>query len=303
MKIEFTNISSYSSIEEVVLSHSHILALHGTPIDERGEAALQILQQFNIDMLYLKYNESKFNFTADTTSYTIKDFYTFIHSYDKENIIIEATTLSFAEVLYVLSAALKNETIKNIQILYIEPKEYKFKNSSITTHDEFELSEKFQQFPPLPGFTINAEHKNVELIAFLGFEKNRLGQIFTLDETTYTKFTPIIPLPGFLPGWENRTIDNHLKFFTPKYFFTELKYVSANNPYQSYKLLDKLSQTKENFRVAPIGTKPNAIGCAVFLVNNEDQDNNYGALFDFPVKTPKRSNGIGKSHIYNLKKS
>ncbi len=302
MKIEFVNISSYNSIEDVVLSTSNTLAFHGAPIDERGEAALHILKQFNSTIHYLKYNESEFNFTLDTTPYTIIDFYTLINNYDKEHIIIEATTLSFAEVLYILSAALKNEIINNIQILYIEPKEYKFKNSSITTHDEFELSEKFQQFPPLPGFTINAENKNVELIAFLGFEKNRLGQIFTLDETTYTKFTPIIPLPGFLPGWENRTINNHLKFFTPKYFFTELKYVSANNPYQSYKLLDKLSQTKDNFRVAPIGTKPNAIGCAVFLVNKEEEDTNYGALFDFPVKIQKRSNGIGKSHIYNLKK-
>lgn len=286
----------------MVLDHSNILALHSSAIDERGEAALQVLQKFNSDMHYLKYDESKYNFMIDTSSSSIIDFYNFIIDFDKENIVIEATTLSFAEVLYILSAVLKNTTIKNLQILYIEPKEYKFKNSSITTHDEFELSEKFQQFPPLPGFTINAEHKDVELIAFLGFEKNRLGQIFTLDETTYAKFTPIIPLPGFLPGWENRTIDNHLKFFSPRYFFTELKYVSANNPYQAYKLLDKLAKTKENFRVAPIGTKPNAIGVAVFLVNNESQDNNYGALFDFPVKTPKRSNGIGKCHIYNLRK-
>ncbi len=302
MNIEFTRISSYNSIEEVILYSGNILAFHGIPIDDRGEAALHILKQFSCDMQFFKYNESKFNFTIDTTVFKIEDFYTFINSYDKENIILEATTLSFAEVLYTLSAVLRNETIKNIQILYIEPKEYKFKNNSISTNDEFDLSEKFQQFPPLPGFTINAEDKNVELIAFLGFEKNRLGQIFTLDETTYSKFIPVIPLPAFRPGWENRTINNHLKFFTAKYFFTGLKYVSANNPYQSYKLLDKLSRTKENFRVAPLGTKPNAIGCAVFLVNKEAENTNYGALFDFPIKVSKRSNGIGKSHIYNLKK-
>jgi len=68
------------------------------------------------------------------------------------------------------------------------------------------------------------------------------------------------------------------------------------------KLLEKIAATGKSFRVAPIGTKPNAIGCAVFLVNNEDSENgtNYGALYDFPVKSQNRSRGIGKVHVYNL---
>ena len=170
----------------------------------------------------------------------------------------------------------------------------------VTTYDEFSLSDKFQQYPPLPGYTINAELENVDLIAFLGFEKTRLGQIFAQEETIYQNFTPVIPLPGFLPGWENRSINNHLKFFSPKYSFSDLKYVSANNPYQAYTLLVKIANSQKKFRLAPIGTKPNAIGCAVFLVNYKDE--NFGVLYDFPIKSKKRSNGIGKIHIYNLYK-
>jgi hypothetical protein len=189
-----------------------------------------------------------------------------------------------------------------VQILYIEPKEYKFHDSSITTYDEFSLSDKFLQYPPLPGYTINSELEDIDLIAFLGFEKTRLGQIFAQEETIYQNFTPVIPLPGFLPGWENRSINNHLKFFSPKYSFSEIKYVAANNPYQAYTLLEKISSSRKNFRIAPIGTKPNAIGCAIFLVNHVDKEKNYGALYDFPSKSKKRSLGIGQIHIYNIYK-
>jgi len=111
-------------------------------------------------------------------------------------------------------------------------------------------------------------------------------------------------LPGFNPGWENRTISSHLKFFSSKYVFERLEYVSANNPYQAYKILQEFSKTRSRFRIAPIGTKPNAIGCAIFLLNN-DVDNNIdsGVLFDFPIKIKQRSNGIGNINIYTLKKS
>jgi len=296
---KFKNIQSKDIINEEIYTQNHLVFYGNTKLDDRGEKAYEIVSKIK-ESIQVEYNPLEFSILMNSKTIPYRDFLTYIQSITTNRILIEATTLSFAEILYILHGANQNDKITEIQILYIEPKEYKFHNSSITTYDEFSLSDKFQQYPPLPGYTINAELDNIDLVAFLGFEKTRLGQIFAQEETIYQNFTPVIPLPGFLPGWENRSINNHLKFFSPKYSFSDIKYVAANNPYQAYTLLEKIANSKKNFRVAPIGTKPNAIGCAIFLVNHEDESANYGALYDFPIKSKKRSEGIGQIHIYNL---
>ncbi|UCM99807.1 hypothetical protein LCX93_09770 [Sulfurimonas sp. SWIR-19] len=297
--LKFKNIQSIDIIDKNIYAHNHLVFYGNTNLDDRGKKAYEIVSKIQ-DSVQIEYDPLTFSMQINSNTVPYKDFLTYIQSVTTTRILIEATTLSFAEILYILEGANQNDKVIEIQILYIEPKEYKFHNSSVTTYDEFSLSDKFQQYPPLPGYTINAELNDIDLIAFLGFEKTRLGQIFAQEETVYQNFTPIIPLPGFLPGWENRSINNHLKFFSSKYSFSDIKYVAANNPYQAYTVLEKIANSQKNFRVAPIGTKPNAIGCAVFLVNYANEEANYGALYDFPVKSKKRSEGIGKIHIYNL---
>lgn len=305
---QFKNIETYEDGDDISFNNYNI-AYHGDfNLDERGRFVDNLLTEKQItNKIYLKYNEQKYCFETRNKTIRLLELENELRSENLyETLVIDATSLSFAELLYLLNVTNNIELVKDIQILYVEPKEYRFVNNSITTYDEFSLSDKLQRFPPLPGFTINTELEKVELIAFLGFEKQRLGQIFSSEEVIYEKFTPVVPLPGFLPGWENRTINNHLKFFDPKYFFSEIQYVAANNPYQSLKLLEKMAKTRKSFRVAPIGTKPNAIGCAVFLVNNaenQDDEKSIGALYDFPVKSVNRSEGIGKIHIYNLIKT
>lgn len=288
------------------------ICFHGEVLDDRGEKALS-LNEHN-ELYQFKYNDEEFTININDITYTYDSYLDFFKNISNSSIVIESTTLNVIDILFILKAIKHIPKIINIIILYIEPYEYNFKKSTLMEYDDFNLSSKLKDFPPVPGFTIYTrpydededegedEKDNTELIAFLGFERARLGQIFNADDGgTYSKFTPIIPLPGFRPGWENRTLNSHLKFFSSSYNFDKLLYVSANNPFQAYNILEEYSKTRKKFRVAPIGTKPNAIGCAIFLLNNDINNNiESGVLFDFPVKIHKRSSGIGKIHIYNL---
>jgi hypothetical protein len=307
---EFKNIKIYDEHDTLSLEQDTI-CFHGEILDDRGEKASKI--NSNNEYMKFKYDDEEFSIFINGVEYSISDYETVFQSIDKNTVVIESTTLNIVDILFILKGIKSNPSIVNVQILYIEPEEYNFKNNSLLEYDDFELSSKLKKFPPVPGFTIIARpqdelnnfEETTQLIAFLGFERTRLGQIFNSDDgSTYSCFTPIIPLPGFNPGWENRTINSHLKFFSPKNNFTRLEFVSANNPYQSYKILENFSKTCKKFRIAPIGTKPNAIGCAVFLLNNDTLDNeiNAGILFDFPTKIQKRSSGVGKINIYTLLK-
>ena len=321
MKYEFKSIKIFNNDENIPIANQTI-CFHGDVFDDRGLKARELNSENQY--VYIKYNDEQFNLKINNESFDVRDE-NYIHkistiSLNQQIIIIDTTTLNIVDILYILKALKHNHTVQKIQMLYVEPKEYSFKNNSVSQFDDFTLSSAFKEFPPVPGFTImtyareeydeldeedeGIEREEVELIAFLGFEKARLGHIFRADDgATYHKFTPVIPLPGFRPGWENRTLDNHLKFFAPQFRTSQIEYVSANNPYQSYKLLKDFSRTRKKFRIAPIGTKPNSIGCAIFLINNEDNDDvNSGLLFDFPVKLEKRSKGIGKINLYTLYK-
>ena len=313
MKYIFNELAVFDT-KNITPSKINTLCFHGETLDERGDKALEL--NINNLLCNFKYNDDDFTITIDEQLYEIETYSEFFINWNINTVIIEATTLNVIDILFILKAIKKISTILEIQILYIEPKEYNFKKSTLTEYDDFHLSSKFKNFPPVPGYTIvtrpydedkdeeDEDEDNTELIAFLGFERTRLGQIFNADDGgTYSKFTPIIPLPGFKPGWENRTISSHLKFFSSSYNFDKLLYVSGNNPFHAYNILEIFSKTRKKFRIAPIGTKPNAIGCVLFLLNNEDRENcSSGVLFDFPTKTKKRSTGIGKIHIYYIGK-
>lgn len=50
--------------------------------------------------------------------------------------------------------------------------------------------------------------------------------------------------------------------------------------------------------LAPIGTKPHAIGAIIFLINKKEVGVNIGLTYDFPKKKENRTDGIGNIYEY-----
>lgn len=310
MNIELQTIDFTETFDGLPVENGAIL-FHGEMIDDRGRTIISHFNSRHTMNKQIQYFEDQFNISINQDNVHIMSFNDFIArqiSSDKsDSIWIEATTLGFAEILLLLDALAANKISKKIYITYAEPKEYKGKIASSFVHDDFDLTRQFASFRPIPGYTLlsapSSQEKKAELISFLGFERSRLGQILNADDgASYKSLHPIIPLPAFKLGWENRSVKTHLEFFQLD-MCQSLKYVSANNPYQALKALEKIvySRGDEKFIIAPIGTKPNAIGCAIFLVNTKNNESNRtGVLYDFPTKKPERSQGVGKINIYTL---
>ena len=297
MKLKFIEMKTFAKISDVYLEQS--LFFHGHDLDDRGEAALELSSSFSLDNIKLQFDEAKSLMYINDKPFNARiEFIKEIKTIIAEKAIIEATTLGFAEILLLLNALMENSRIKTIKILYIEPKEYTRKKNKLYNYHDFELTDKFENFKAVPGFTFEQKGP-VEIVAFLGFERTRLGQLLQSTEIEFNKLTPIIPLPAFVLGWENRTINNHLYYFTPQYSFQKLYYAGANNPYQAYLLLNKFSIPKTPLRIAPIGTKPNAIGCAIFLVNNKESLA-IDVIYDYPKKSSDRTYGVGDINLYTL---
>lgn len=306
MTYRFKSINQLKSVDELKISSC--LFLHGKAIDNRGKAILNHAQNSRLTLMNIEYNHLAYKFSINNEiPFTVIELTNYLREITDSRVVIDSTTLSFPEILIILNILYKNSNICFIDLIYAEPERYCPKDSEINFGHEFELSE-YDRYKPIPGFVRLVESESLELVTFLGFEQTRLGQLIQNDDkTTYTKLSPIIPLPAFTLGWEHNTLQSNLNYFTQEYGFTKLRYVGANNPFHAYTILQNIANETPKFRIAPIGPKPSSIGCAIFLINKKisqsNGENSIDVIYDYPTMFKGRSEGIGGINVYSLIKS
>ncbi|MFD2165658.1 hypothetical protein ACFSJY_05215 [Thalassotalea euphylliae] len=218
-------------------------------------------------------------------------------------VLIEATSLDFSEILYLLHGLKVLEGKIELVLSYLEPEDYSNANTHLKEKEEFLLSESQQKFIGLPLFSVNnQDNERSHLIALLGFENNRLGQVLEeYDGASFSNLISMVGIPAFNPGWENRSIHRHIEYFDN--IRTSLHSYPATNPYELNLVLEKFYDAYQKVVIASMGTKPAAIAACVFLVNNAPNNTRQkyvGAIYDFPNKSKGRSVGVGEKFMYEL---
>jgi hypothetical protein len=308
MSINVARIYQFKKIQELEPEDKYIL-FHGKILDDRSQLVLNYFKNA-IETYEVKYNESEYNLeilnnnnTKNVRNKDIRNEFLQIIPKDIDIYYIDATSLGFAELLLLLHNIYEVKHTNTIKILYVEPKEYKLKSDNSLYDDEFDLTSKFNDFKKIPPYSVlidSSSSSKAELIVTLGFENNRLANIMEDDDgAIYEKYSPILALPAFVPGWENISLRKHYKELKS---FKSVDFAPANNPYETQKVLERIYKNSRysNIVVAPIGTKPHAIGIILFLINEKEKGNKIGIVYDFPEKQVRRTMGIGNIHLYNL---
>lgn len=217
-----------------------------------------------------------------------------------ESLLVEASSLSFPEILYVTLAAI-DARIPSLRFVYVEPQEYRRDiQGRLCDQRNFELSDN-RRFQAIPGFQTNlSETEAGQAVFFLGFEGARLGQALEQQEVlrSWGKHA-VFGVPAFSPGWEIDAMANNVQYLGKG---DEVKYAAAASADAAYRLLSKLlEQDKEEkpILVAPLGTKPHAIGAALFLIENESMDRAL-LLYDHPTRSSGRSREVRRWHFYDV---
>lgn len=290
---------------ESICSESFDAFFFGETLDDRTstvETSIKINPRFNI-----LYDKDKYSVIVNGTHYKIFKLHEFFINKRFGRVLIDATSLGFPELLYLLDSINRSGIATQIVVLYVEPLEYS-KEKDAGTEIEFMLSDRRHSFVALPAFSIDNQSSSSDkavLVTFLGFENSRLGQIIENDDgASYKRLSAHISLPAYKPGWENISIRKHLRYFD--YLNSELIIHPGSNPYAVNELLDNLAYTNSKVVITPIGTKPSAVGVCIFLINNyhkNEPKKQVGAIYDFPEKSKKRSAGIGVIYTYSLTSS
>jgi hypothetical protein len=287
-------ISIAPVLEGTAFSGSSI-AYHGSAIDSRGAAAVSRLSetcelcevQYNVDSMSLTLGKNQTSIGADSAD-------THLCQLPVDNVVLETTTLGFAE-LFVLVRGLLDGGRRRLYANYTEPGDY-------VSDEPNSLSEQIVGYRAIPNATLDLESNDVTTgVFFVGYEADRIEQAFEQIQTLSSKrVTVVFGVPSYQVGWELKSFLPHLKFLGEHQGHVEIDYCSANNPSLVMEYLStKLSSIgpNEQMFVAPIGTKPSGLAVALFQSANPTR---VSLLYDHPVRKLKRSEGVGRSQLFEI---
>lgn len=185
------------------------------------------------------------------------------------------------------------DSFKRVYCGYTESKDYKvnFIAGENNEGDHFRFYQSFDPLSPIPGYLSYdaTKHGQRTWVVLLGFEGNRVHLIQNeLDNIKEIK--AYITMPTMKLGWINEV------FFHNQHFLQGIDekkpsiiYLPATSPFATYNGLIELRKQNEaslenrGIQVSPLGTKANALGALLFLLNDP-----YSALiYDNPNESTR----------------
>lgn len=287
----FTDLNDMASID---------LAFIGVQVDDRGTKSIDLLKSWlvasQIKIVTYLANENRLKIDDEYVSRA--QLKTLLNHATR--IILDATTLGVGEILQILLAAqLIGKSA--IEFLYLEPKLYSEQDPANIIHRgkrDFQLT-KNCTFRGIQGFMHEYQQGDKATHVFmLGFEpwrvQNAVEQRNVEDNLKSYKCLAVVGTPAFRAGWESNTLIPHLAFFESLDISSRsITYCQANSIRESYLALWELYKQLGNeygcFYISPLGTKPHAIGAALFLLETKGNDYVTSLYYDHPERVSNRS--------------
>jgi hypothetical protein len=152
--------------------------------------------------------------------------------------------------------------LPSITVFYTEPKSY-MGGSVLKSYHSTSGPLSVMEIPGFPGEEFRNSKK--VLVVLLGFD----GELssFITDEISPEKTIVVNGFPGYFPKFKDISMINNEKMVGG----SDVKFARGNNPFEVYNLLQVLHKSYSDntfFNIAPLGTKPMALGACLFAINN-----------------------------------
>lgn len=223
----------------------------------------------------------------------------FYERYDRDIVYIEVTGMSCRIATPLMNHAIKSG--KTVHVVYTEPASYKlseFRKMGISK----DLSETCDGISPLPGLINLLPDDTPKLfVVLLGFEGGRFSSLVQDYNPVREKITPVVGVPGYRMDYPYVSYWGNNIQMSKSGCWQNVKYAEANSIVDAYMLLKQLCYDNRDtdMVVAPIGTKPHAIGAILYALK---YPNKVELLYDNPKRSVHRTHGIGKVLACNVTK-
>lgn len=213
-------------------------------------------------------------------------------------LFIDITTLPNHIWAPILRRSLERDI--EVSVTYAEPDKYKRKPEP---DDGFDLSERIQRLGGITGFGSFEDEfeRDYILVALLGFEGSRFEYVVSKLEPESWQVVPLIGVPGFQPEFPSYVYFENFVTLDATKSTNNVRFSPANCPFMTVSSLEKIANDNSCplIKIAPIGTKPHALGALLFSILSTKR---VSFIYDNPIKKSKRTSGLGLVHVYDVSK-
>lgn len=182
--------------------------------------------------------------------------------------------------------------------LYAEPDDYR--KTDDLPGAVYDLSTT-RGIEPLPGFARISRRREDrgDFAPLLGFEGARLGHIFDQEDVEVARTSPIVGSPGFRMEYPGYTFVANRDTLALDRMDQRVEFARASCPFEAYRALERVHDRVRNrhLRIAPIGTKPHALGAVLYAINHADTAE---LVYDHPKRSQGRTRGTRGVYVYEV---
>lgn len=226
-----------------------------------------------------------------------KELREFLTQFSGRSVYVDYTGLSHHVWMPILRIAV--ELNISIKFVYSEPQLYKAMSNPRPT-EFFDLSEKIRGISPIPTFSklTDPKGKNPVFVPLLGFEGTRFKHVIEVLQPQGRDVVPIVGVPGFQLDFPFHSYRGNADALQANLAWQNVELSDAACPFSLYETLERVqANRKDHFlQVSPIGTKPHALGAAMYAISNADVE----LVYDHPVRKKQRSVGAGRCHVFDV---
>jgi len=298
----FTDI--YSSID-TFRPDAQSVYLAGKSVEERSEH-LQQWQSAAVDVAFVDIIEEESNSAVLQSAAdkpvrlplrSSRQIEAFFRTTPGSCIYLDVTGLRHHVWAALLRGALG--TRRRVVVVYVEPHDYR-PSLTPTENEIFDLSERIEGIAPLPGFArLREAGDSTCFIPLLGFEGTRVSYLVSQLEPPGGKIVPVVGVPGFRPEYPFSTYMGNRSALSQTQAWKKVRFAQANCPFDLFYVLEDIQRQYSDhiLKIAPIGTKPHAVGCILYAIANP---RNVELVYDHPIRKARRTEGTGRLLTYHV---
>lgn len=277
--------------------------------DERSVASISKILSYGVEVkhtIIIKYdNGSKSNVLNDVVEnrgeeiFIPNDVNSFILQFKKvikpfvnRRIVVDISCIRTPDVFSIMKILKLNKHDVQIPCIYSVPYDYEYfagdfsYKSSLGDLQNYELTGY--------GGEYDSTEQDSTYVVFLGFEGALSLKV--LEEAAYKRLTFVNSLPSLYQKYKDISILNNRSSITGKKHDSIL-YAPADNPFEVYNFLEQRYAGLSSVCVAPLGTKPAALGVCLFALDHEN------VRIVYPISdiySPHVTNKVIKTWVYEV---
>ncbi len=211
--------------------------------------------------------------------------------FESKQILIDITSIRIPEMFILLKYLKLSKSQKYVSIAYSTPMEYEFQEEPFTSYHSYYGNLKTMDLVGFGGLSTDMSH--TQMIIFLGFEGVLSAKVN--EDVRYERLTLVNNLPSFYEKYKDISAINNFDLLTTRH--EKLTYVPANNPFETFNYLNEQLSDQEPACVAPLSTKPVALGVCLYALAHDSLRVVYPMADEYNYH---RANSIHNTYIYDI---